>query len=263
MDILVLRLDAPLISFGGPIVDNRGVVQEYPALSLVTGLLGNALGYDHADADRLEALQRRIRYACRQDRQGHPFRDYQTVDFSRPYMNDENAWTTAGRLETRKGGSASEGTHIRYRDYRADAVYTVALALDPPDDPPDTAALEQALRRPARPLFLGRKACLPSTALFLERRTADSLRDALLRVPLSDRADASGAYPAWWPVLPNEPAPEGPAVRETMRRPVTDRRDWINQIHVGERWMARGEVLIKPGAAPPIGGLPPIPNRHG
>ena len=38
--VLLLRLDAPLVSFGGPMVDHRGVVQRMPALSMITGLLG-------------------------------------------------------------------------------------------------------------------------------------------------------------------------------------------------------------------------------
>ena len=44
VDALLLRLDAPLMSFGAPMVDSNGVIQEFPALSMLTGLLGNALG---------------------------------------------------------------------------------------------------------------------------------------------------------------------------------------------------------------------------
>ena len=70
MDVLILRFDAPLMSFGAPIVDNQGEIQPYPALSMMTGLLGNALGFDHSEFDRLERLQERLRYASRQDRRG-------------------------------------------------------------------------------------------------------------------------------------------------------------------------------------------------
>jgi len=38
MDILLLRFDAPLMSFGGPIVDNHGIIQTYPALSMLMRL---------------------------------------------------------------------------------------------------------------------------------------------------------------------------------------------------------------------------------
>jgi CRISPR system Cascade subunit CasD len=110
MDILLLRLEAPLMSFGAPIVDRHGVIQPYPALSMMTGLLGNALGVDHSEPERLQQLQRRLRYAVRQDRRGQQLRDYQTVDLSKPYLDDARAWTTRHALEQRKGGSASSGT---------------------------------------------------------------------------------------------------------------------------------------------------------
>ena len=64
---LLLRFDAPLISFGAPMVDQNGVVQQMPALSMLTGLLGNALGLTHGEHRRLERLQERIRFASRID----------------------------------------------------------------------------------------------------------------------------------------------------------------------------------------------------
>lgn len=243
MDVLILRFDAPLMSFGAPIVDNQGEIQPHPALSMLTGLLGNALGFDHGEFDRLERLQERLRYASRQDRRGRQIQDYQTVDLSKPYMDDDRAWTTDGHLESRAGGSASEGTHIRYRDYWADAVHTVAVALDAPSQSPALDDLEAALQHPERPLFLGRKPCLPAGTLLAGRMDIESLRDALVEAPLHDRADTGPRYAAWWPVRPDDDPPhEDAPLDEDLRRPVTDRRDWKNQIHVGERWIVNGTV---------------------
>lgn len=244
MDVLLLRFDAPLMSFGAPIVDRHGVIQPYPALSMITGMLGNALGYDHRAFDRLQRLQERLRYASRQDRHGRQIQDYQTVDLSRPYMQDDRAWTTRGELETRKGGPASTGTHIRLRDYWADAIHTVALTLDPADEAPTLDDLERALQYPARPLFIGRKPCLPAASLFAGRMHAYDLIDALTTAPLADRADEREAYVAWWPTHPEAATPAGDGVSEDMRRPVTDRRDWANQIHTGERWVAQGDIEV-------------------
>ena len=239
MNILLLRLEAPLMSFGAPIVDRHGVIQSYPALSMLTGLLGNALGYDHAEAERLERLQERLRYAARQDRPGRQIQDYQTVDLSKPYMDDDRAWTTRGRLEKRKGGSASTGTHIRLRDYWADAHYTVALTLEPPGEAPTLDDLAGAVQHPARPLFIGRKPCLPSAPLFAERTTADGLVEALQEAALPARTREGDTYRVWRPSHPDE----------KRARPVTDRRDWKNQIHTGERWVAEGEVTISESKA--------------
>jgi CRISPR system Cascade subunit CasD len=254
MDVLILRFDAPLMSFGAPIVDNRGEIQPYPALSMMTGLLGNALGVDHSEAHRLERLQERLRYASRQDRRGRQIQDFQTVDISQPHLRaygrESRAWTTRGKLENRtnQNKKGDRGPLLRYRDYWADAVHTVAVTLDPADESPALDDLEAAVRHPERPLFLGRKACLPAGSLSAGRVEVDDLRDALVEAPLHDRADSGPQYSAWWPVHPDDGAPpEDAPLDEDLRRPVTDRRDWTNQIHVGERWIVHG--TIRPGAA--------------
>lgn len=240
MDVIVLRLDAPLMSFGAPIIDRHGKVQSYPALSLITGLLGNALGYEHGNFDKLNRLQERLIYASRQDRAGQQIQDYHTVDLSHDFMSDDNAWTTQGWLDERKGGAASKGTHIRLRDYRADAVHTVVLTLDPADEDPGLEKIQQALLKPERPLFIGRKTCLPAAPLFVMQMQADSLINALENVPLHPRGDNKKTHTAWWPVDDKEHQ-----TNPEIEQPITDRRDWGNQIHVGERWIARGEIQIK------------------
>jgi CRISPR system Cascade subunit CasD len=240
MNVLLLRLEAPLMSFGAPIVDRYGKIQPYPALSMICGLLGNALGYDHAETDRLQRLQERLRYGSRRDRSGTRMRDYHTVDLGLPHMDDDLGWTTRGELEKRKGGKASSGTHIRLRDYWADAAHTVALTLDPPGESPTIDAVQQALRRPERPLFIGRKTCLPAAPMLLGRVEAEDLREALRRAPLPPDAGSNEKLTAWWPTEPGTDEPRA------ARRPVTDARDWANQIHVGERWIARGEIDVCP-----------------
>ena len=245
IDVLILRFDAPLMSFGAPIVDQQGDINPYPALSMMTGLLGNALGVDHSESDRLERLQERLCYASRQDRCGRRIEDYQTVDLSKPYMDDDRAWTTRDTLEKRKGGSASSGTHIRHRDYWADAVHTVALTLEPPDESPTIGEVSTALLRPARPLFVGRKTCLPADALHPLCGKVKNLPDALVHAPLHDRADEKERHPAWWPTHPEADPPASAAIHEDMRQPVTDRRDWENQIHTGERWLVEGTIHVK------------------
>jgi CRISPR system Cascade subunit CasD len=241
MEILLLRLDAPLMSFGAPIVDNHGVIQAYPAQSMITGMIANALGYDHSEFDRLQRLQERIRYASRADKPGERIRDFQTVSLGADYMSDKLAWTTDHELEERKGGKASKGTHIRYRHYWADAIHTVALTLEPDDEAPRLSDVSSALEAPERPLFIGRKACPPAGRLVLEVIEAPDLRGALERAPLHEKADSKGTYKGWWP---SEPGADDPS-STTQHRPVTDQRDWANQIHVGERWIAHGMIEVE------------------
>jgi len=235
-DYLVLRLDSPLIAFGGPMIDNLGVIRDFPARSMLCGLIGNALGYTHAEGKQLQRLQRRLLFAVRRDREGREIIDYQTVFLGQDSLTD-TGWTTWGVRESRQGGAAATGTHIRYRHYRADAVYTVALTLDPPEESPGIEDVARALRRPARPLFIGRKCCIPSAPILVGHVSADNARTALERVPQigNGRSDVSPLR-AWWPA-----GAGGGREREHVI-PITDERDWENQIHAGRRFIVEGTI---------------------
>jgi CRISPR system Cascade subunit CasD len=98
---LLLRLEAPLMSFGTTAVDHRRPVQAWPAVSMLTGLLANALGWQRSDAQALDALQARIRWAARIDRAGVALSDFQTAQLSKA----DKGWTTRGVVEGRGGGT--------------------------------------------------------------------------------------------------------------------------------------------------------------
>lgn len=236
MRALVIRLDAPLVSFGAPMIDQNCVVQIFPPLSLLTGLLANALGWDHRDADNLTSLQDRIRFAARIDRSGETLVDYQIADLGQPWMMPKNAgWTTRGAIAER-GGASDEGLHIRYRHYRADSVHTLTLTLVG-EGPPSLEDLAQALREPARPLFIGRKCCIPASRLLLDTIEAPSLLAALAAVPRAARADDGPLAACWW-----DGDDSTGAVGASHDFPVADERDWRNQIHTGRRLMREGRV---------------------
>lgn len=238
VDALILRFDAPLMSFGGAAVDNRGVIRRWPARSMVTGLLANALGYRRADAAALQRLQARARFAARCDRMGEKLVDYQTVDLGQPHMLAKDVgWTTRGRIEAR-GGASDDVTHIRQREYWADAVYTLALTLAPAEEAPDLDAVEAALRRPARPLFIGRKPCVPAGPVLRGRAAGADLVAVLEAVPRVAVRGERGALMAWWDAPDGAGAadPSAPVVE------VTDERDWANQIHGGRRLVREGSV---------------------
>lgn len=235
MDVLLLRLDAPLMSFGAVVVDQNHPVWRFPGVAMLTGLLGNALGWDHCDTDRLQSLQDRLRFAARWDAEPELLTDYQTVDLGQDFMIG-TGWTTRGRREDRGKGAATTGTHIRYRDHWANGVATIALALDGEGEP-SLAALEQALRFPARPLFLGRKPCLPAGPLLLGRRRAEGVRAALAAEPLADIGPRRrpGRIPALWPL----DEAQGAQVEERYAP-----RDWRNNIHRGTERHAMGFLEV-------------------
>lgn len=232
MTCLLIHLEGPLMSFGGTVVDQFHPTHDWPLRSQITGLLANALGYEHHQHEALSHLQSRLRMAVREDRRGRPLRDYQTVDLGQEHLV-ARGWTTRGVREDRGKGSATTGTHIRYRHYLANAAYTVAIRLEPANEDPDLGHVADALAHPARPLFIGRKSCVPSAPLVLptERsgsRSAsfsshDNEVDALL-------ADVPPTAERLW-----HQDPMRGAHHETLER--TESRDWLAQMHTGrEHW---------------------------
>jgi CRISPR system Cascade subunit CasD len=240
MDALILRFDAPLMSFGGVMVDQHNVTDRFPGLSLFAGLLANALGWRHGDGERIGRLQERLLLASRWDISGEHLEDYHTVDLGQPKMR-EKGWTTRGEPEHRGGGDATSGTHIRHRHYWANGVLTSALAVLDADETPTLDEIEAALKRPARPLFLGRKTCLPSAPILIGRQTGDDVLAILQAVPraLCPERPFAKPMPARWP------ADLGQA-QEAQIRPVYDQRDWKNQWHAGSRQIAEGPLAEMP-----------------
>jgi CRISPR system Cascade subunit CasD len=236
-EYLLLRLQAPLMSFGGPMVDQLGPTRRFPGHAQITGLLANALGYLHGEFEALEALQARLRLAAAEIDPGERLRDYQTVDLGQPHLAG-TGWTTRGVVEKRAGAS-SDTTHIRTRWYLADALALVAVTLDPEEDQPRLDDLAAALRHPARPLFIGRKCCPPACPILLDTVTAaspqDALRQGMLRL---------GHYGAPTVEIDARLLP-GPIPPDAETERLIDRRDWANQMHTGGRAVLR--FALQPG----------------
>lgn len=262
---LILRLEAPLVAFGGIAIDNYGVTWDFPALSMLTGLFANALGYDRTERAAHQALQDRLVFASRRDDEPYHgvLRDVQNVNMEK----SDKGWTTRGKPEGRDGGSYG-GPHRRFRDYHPDSVFTVVVTLGPPPAValpgdrrhPSLDDLAHALDRPERPLFIGRKPCLPSWPLTLppaqrmiEARTAHSAL-ASLPVPLDstsarhrkqsarDRAAPAPRLRAQWPI------DEGPHDRPLADRmlSIPDRRNWLSGLHGGLRRVVEGWIAPAP-----------------
>ncbi|MFZ4700325.1 MAG: type I-E CRISPR-associated protein Cas5/CasD [Candidatus Methylumidiphilus sp.] len=227
---LLMRLRAPLIAFGGETIDNYGVIREFPALSMVTGLLANALGWDRGDDVKHNRLQERLVMGARLEADGERLVDFQTAQLQ---ANDKG-WTTRGMPEERAGGAGSyAGPHLRYRHYHADMDVLVALRLQPADESPTLDDLAAAIDKPARPLFVGRKNCLPTDRLMAGWIDADGILNAL------QRAESIAADPvrAQWP------DGEGRLPDQHDRcLDVCDERNWTSGVHGGWRPVREGLI---------------------
>ena len=231
---LILRLEAPLMAFGGETIDNYGVIRRFPSASMLTGLLANALGLRRTQSQDHQELQDRLVFAARIDREpagGLSIQDFQTAAIN----NTEQGWTTRGHPEGRGGGTYQN--HLRYRDYFADMRVTVALRLDPADSFPTLDDLAESLQHPARPLFIGRKPCLPSEPLFVDFKDENTALAALTSSEPEEGSDGSSTLKATWP------QGEGTdGVRGTRVFMLTDQRNWISGLHGSGRWVCEGEV---------------------
>jgi len=246
MKVLLLRLDAPMMSFGGAVVDERHPTRMYPTRSFLTGLCGNALGYRWHESERLGALQSSLVHATRWDKWPTVMREYQTVDLSQPKLNATGkygayagGWTTRGVPETRSGGPAVEGTHQVYLDYLVDGIATVAVALAR-DAQVELQSLAAALERPRRPLYFGRKTCVPAAPLVVDMVEAESVLHALVAASMASRWDVEGAIgmDAQWP------AGQPPVARGRLVWVPGSSMDWKTRLHVGreERMVGRLEI---------------------
>lgn len=152
MSTLLMRLAAPLQSWGSDAKFERRGTERVPTKSGVIGMIASALGRRRHEG--VEDLLR-LRFGVRVDRDGTLLRDFHTA------RRDKVAYVT-------------------YRYYLSDAVFLVGLE----GTEEELAMIDQALLRPAYPLFLGRRSCPPEGRVSLGIRSGKPLLDALQEEPL-------------------------------------------------------------------------------
>ncbi len=146
MATLLLRLAAPLQSWGADSKFETRKTNREPTKSGVLGLVAAALGLRRDDEEGLARLAR-LRFGVRVDREGDLLVDFH---MARHPTVKANAWVT-------------------YRHYLCDAVFLAGLESD---DRAWLGEIEAALRRPVYPPFLGRRSCPPTLPLCLGLREA-------------------------------------------------------------------------------------------
>jgi CRISPR system Cascade subunit CasD len=187
--ILLLRLEGPLQSWGVRSRWSRRDTGPEPTKSAIIGLLGCAAGILRPDwrsvgePDRtLEQWDNALRFGVRIDRAGTIETDYHTVQ--------GRHWQADGKMKTATSVSGAKPekaerepphTEVTWRDYLYDAAFLVALASG---DHALLGRLKDHLEQPKWPLYLGRKACVPSCPV-LDRLTNDyeTLEGALRAEP--------------------------------------------------------------------------------
>ena len=128
MSTLLLRLAAPLQSWGDSAKFEIRSTGREPTKSGVIGLLAAALGISREDKEALQQLNA-LRFGIRADREGKLLRDFHTA-------------------------RDAKTAYVTYRDYLSDAVFLSGFESD---DDAFLQKLTYALVHPVYPLYLGRR----------------------------------------------------------------------------------------------------------
>ncbi len=159
MPTLLLRLAAPLQSWGSNSKFEIRTTENMPTKSGVIGILAAALGMGR-DADLLHSDMplSRLKFGVRADREGEDTIDFHTA-------------------------RSEKSTYVTYRHYLSDAIFLVGLE----GNEDFLKKLETALYNPCFPLFLGRRSCPPTLPIVIGIR--DLPLEAALRkeVPLDEK----------------------------------------------------------------------------
>jgi CRISPR system Cascade subunit CasD len=194
MNTVFLRLEAPLQSWGlRAHWEERDSAAE-PTKSGVIGLIGCALGLPRS-SPHLRELSDSLRMGVRVDREGAMLIDYHTTGggfYQDAGYDGSGGWThtdpyiggvlsaklaAEGRIKIKiNDGTKLPETDVSYRHYLMDASFLAAVQ----GDPALVTEIAAALQRPVFPVFLGRKACVPSLPVFAGTGEYADLRSALL-----------------------------------------------------------------------------------
>lgn len=176
-------------------------------------------------------MQSRLVIGARLEGEVQYLTDFQTAQLGA----SDKGWTTSGVPEGRRGGADSyHSPHLRYRDYHASLSALVALRLEPLDEIPTLEDLAHAMDHPARPLFIGRKSCLPSRRIFAGWQDSTNILEALKAAPFPKSVFR---FRLQWP--DGEGVLQGDRVLD-----LCDERNWASGVHGGWRPVREGVLEI-------------------
>ncbi len=204
VEVLFLRLEGPLMAWGEAARWSVRETRPEPTKSGVIGLLAACLGLGTAREDdrRIAELARATLLGIRVDRPGLVIRDYHTVV--------GGVLSAEGKVKRNQNSGEAE-TVVSERYYLSDACFLAALA----SRPEVLDRLEEGLREPVWPPFLGRRSCPTAVPVYPalpgcpSRGRYRGLLDALESFPYIGRGAPDQPLRTVIELEPGGQAPEG------------------------------------------------------
>ncbi len=152
---VTFQLYGPMASWGDIAVGELRTSQLQPTRSALLGLVGAALGIRREEDEALRRLGASLAFAVCVEAPGAPLRDYHTIQHPQK-TGDERPFSRARELDA---DVYPQGTMQTWRDYRVDALYSVAMWIKP-ESAWSAEELVERLNAPRFPLYMGRRACV-------------------------------------------------------------------------------------------------------
>ena len=168
MSTLLLRLAAPLQSWGRDSKFERRITGRTPTKSGVIGICAAALGLKRWEDEKIKNLIS-LRFGVRIDKAGVLLRDFHMA-------HEESFWDIDNRSKINRGKKSS--SYLTNRYYITDAIFLAGLE----GNEDLLSEIDHALHYPAFPLYLGRRSCPPEGRLSLGI-VSDNLQLALEKYP--------------------------------------------------------------------------------
>ena len=149
MSTLLLRLAAPMQSWGVDSKFDRRNTGRSPSKSGVLGLCAAALGFRRDEEDKIEKLAN-LKFGVRIDKPGKLVKDFHMA-------HEEAFWDPNDRSKINQN-KKSKSSYLTIRYYLADAAFLAGLE----GDENFLHEIDAAICAPMFPLYLGRRSCPPA-----------------------------------------------------------------------------------------------------